>query len=159
MAFPTLYPTGRADLNDSRQRSVELRDYARHLMCYRDGRFGRHPRWRFFLFNILMRRKAGSAARYYLFQNSGLKDMRREKFGEALHADERLLPQIPLKAVLNLDRKEHCLVLTYVGCSRVTNLVGLMFESPFDFERFKPKDSFMAKDRELDMAYRSRQLI
>ena len=52
-----------------------------------------------------------------------------------------------LKAVLNLDRKEHCLGLTYVGCSRVTNLAGLMFESPFDFERFKPKESLMAKDR------------
>ena len=64
-----------------------------------------------------------------------------------------------LKAVLNLDRKEHCLGLTYVGCSRVTNFASLMFESPFDFERFKPKDSFMAKDRELDMAYRSKQLI
>ena len=64
-----------------------------------------------------------------------------------------------LKAVLNPDRKEHCLGLTYVGCSRVTSLAGLMFESPFDFECFKPKNSIMAKDRELDMAYRSKQLI
>jgi len=64
------------------------------MMCYRDGRFGRHPRWRFFVFNVLMRRKASSAARYYVSKNSGMKNMTREELGEALHADEQLLPQI-----------------------------------------------------------------
>jgi ATP-dependent DNA helicase PIF1 len=54
MAFPTLYPTGQADFNTSRVRKVALNDYIRHLLCYKDGRFGRHPRWRFFAFNILM---------------------------------------------------------------------------------------------------------
>jgi len=44
MAFPTLYLTGRADFNSSRERKVDLSDYARHLMCYYDGRFGRYPR-------------------------------------------------------------------------------------------------------------------
>jgi hypothetical protein len=44
MAFPTLYPTGRADFNASRSRKVDLDDYAQHLMCFHDGRFGRHPR-------------------------------------------------------------------------------------------------------------------
>ena len=54
MAFPTLYPTGKADFNASRLRKVGLNDYARHLMCFSDGRFGRHPRWRFLVFNMLM---------------------------------------------------------------------------------------------------------
>jgi hypothetical protein len=44
MAFPTLYPTGRADFNSARERKVDLNDYARHMMRYHDGRFGRHPR-------------------------------------------------------------------------------------------------------------------
>lgn len=44
MAFPTLYPTGRADFNAPRLRKVALADYARHLLCYHDQRFGRHPR-------------------------------------------------------------------------------------------------------------------
>ena len=52
MAFPTLYPTGRADFNAPRLRKVDLQDYVRHLMCSSDGRFGRHPRWRFLAFNI-----------------------------------------------------------------------------------------------------------
>ncbi|KIN05442.1 hypothetical protein OIDMADRAFT_51252 [Oidiodendron maius Zn] len=34
LAFPTLYPTGQADLNTPRLRNVPLKDYARHLLCY-----------------------------------------------------------------------------------------------------------------------------
>jgi ATP-dependent DNA helicase PIF1 len=55
MAFPTLYPTGQADFNAPRLRKVDLNDYAQHLMCFSDGRFRRHPRWRFLVFNMLMR--------------------------------------------------------------------------------------------------------
>ena len=94
MAFPTLYPTGRADFNTPRLRKVDLNDYARHLMCFHDGRFGQHPRWRFLIFNILMRRKANSSARFYVSKASGLKDMSRDELGDALLADEGLLPQI-----------------------------------------------------------------
>ena len=54
-AFPTLYPTGLADINTPRLRNVTLKDYARHLMCWHDGRFARHARWRFVVFNMIMR--------------------------------------------------------------------------------------------------------
>ena len=33
--------------------------------------------------------------------------------------------------------KDHCLGLSYVAVSRVETLGGLLFEEPFDFERFK----------------------
>ena len=94
MAFPTLYPTGQADFNTPRLRNVDLNDYAQHLMRFHDGRFGRHPRWRFFVFNILMRRKANSSARFYVSKASGLKDMTRDELTDALLADEGLLRQI-----------------------------------------------------------------
>jgi hypothetical protein len=94
MAFPTLYPTGQADFNTSRVRKVALNDYIRHLLCYKDGRFGRHPRWRFFAFNILMRRKASTAARFYVSKTSGLRDLNREELTNALLSDDTLLPQI-----------------------------------------------------------------
>ena len=94
MAFPTLYPTGRADFNMPRIWKVALNDYAQHLLCYRDGRFGRHPRWRFFVFNLLMRRKANTAARFYVSKASGLRDLDREELADALQTDESLLPQI-----------------------------------------------------------------
>jgi hypothetical protein len=94
MAFPTLYPTGRADFNAPRIRKVDLNDYARHLMCFSDGRFGRHPRWRFLVFNMLMRRRAGNSARFYVSKASALKDFTREELTEALLTDDTLLPQI-----------------------------------------------------------------
>ena len=94
MAFPTLYPTGKADFNAPRIRKVNLNDYAQHLIRYSDGRFGRHPRWRFLVFNILMRRKASAAARFYVSKSSGLKDLSREDLSAALLSDQSLLPQI-----------------------------------------------------------------
>ena len=94
MAFPTLYPTGRADFNMPRIWKVALNDYAQHLLCYRDGRFGRHPRWRFFVFNLLMRRKANMATWFYVSKASSLKDLDREELANALQADKSLLPQI-----------------------------------------------------------------
>ena len=94
MAFPTLYPTGKADYNTPRIRKVALNDYAQHLMRYKDGRFGQHPRWRFFIFNVMMRQRAASAARFYVSKSSGLKDLSREDLSEALEADESLLPHI-----------------------------------------------------------------
>jgi hypothetical protein len=92
IAFPTLYPTGRADFNAAWERKVDLNDYARHMMCYHDGRFGRHPRWRFLIFNLLMRRKASNLARFYVSKALGLKDLTCEELTEALQTDESLLP-------------------------------------------------------------------
>ena len=94
MAFPTLYPTSLADFNAPRMRKVALNDYARHLMCFHDGRFGQHPRWRFFVFNLLMRRRANSSARFYVSKASGFKDLTRDELTEALLTDDALLPQI-----------------------------------------------------------------
>jgi hypothetical protein len=72
MAFPTLYLTGKADFNACRLRKVDLTDYARHLLCFRDGRFGHHPRWKFLVFNLLMRTRARGSARFYVSKTSGL---------------------------------------------------------------------------------------
>jgi len=94
MAFPTLYPLGQADFNAPRQRAVTLKEYAYHLMRYSDGRFGRYPRWRFLVFNILMRRKSTNSARYYVSKASNMTNLTREELGEALNSDSNLLPQI-----------------------------------------------------------------
>jgi hypothetical protein len=92
MAFPTLYPTGRADFNAPRLREVPLNGYAQHLIRFKDSRFSRHPRWRFFIFNLLMRRQATVRARFYVSKASGLKDLTREELAEALLSDNTLLP-------------------------------------------------------------------
>jgi hypothetical protein len=63
-AFPTLFPAGKANFALPRSRSIKLPDYAKHLLKYKDGRFGRHPRFRYYLFNCIMRGQALSSARY-----------------------------------------------------------------------------------------------
>ena len=50
--------------------------------------------WRFFVFNLLIRRKANTAARFYVSKASGLKDLDREELADTLQADKSLLPQI-----------------------------------------------------------------
>ena len=94
MAFPTLYPTGRADYNAPRLRNVELDNYAQHLIRFHDGRFGRHPRWRYLAFNMIMRRKANRSARFFVSKASRLKEMNKEELTDALNADEGLLAHI-----------------------------------------------------------------
>ena len=54
-AFPTLFPTGAADFLGHRQVPVTIGNYFKHLMQYDDGRFSRHPRFRFFALDTEMR--------------------------------------------------------------------------------------------------------
>jgi hypothetical protein len=63
------------------------------------------------------------------------------------------------KVVLNLNQKEHCLGLSYITVSRVKTLAGLLFEIPFDFDRFVLVDSVVSRDRELDYTFRNIQLL
>jgi hypothetical protein len=100
LAFPTLYPTGQADLNTPRLRNVPLIDYARHLLCWHDQRFAGHARWRFFVFNMYMRQKARSTAQFYVSRTSNIKHLTREELTEALNTDASLLPQIVRQGAL-----------------------------------------------------------
>ena len=68
MAFPTLFPFGDADLRQPRRKTIKPVDYFQHLMQYRDGRFARHSRFRFFAMNSLMRWAAMSQGRIFLQQ-------------------------------------------------------------------------------------------
>ena len=63
------------------------------------------------------------------------------------------------QAVLNLNQREHCLGLSYVAVSRVKTLDSLLFEVPFDYERFTSRESAISQDRELDYTFRNRQLL
>ena len=94
MAFLTLYPTGQADFNAAWERKVDLNNYACHMMCYHDGRFGRHPCQRFLIFNLLICQKASNLACFYVSKALGLKDLNCEELTEALQTDKSLLPQI-----------------------------------------------------------------
>ncbi|KAM4062541.1 ATP-dependent DNA helicase PIF1 [Hirsutella rhossiliensis] len=45
LAFPTLYPDGKADFVEPRLRSITYQDYLGHAMRWHDGRFARHKTW------------------------------------------------------------------------------------------------------------------
>jgi len=49
------------------------------------------------------------------------------------------------KAVLNLNRREHCLGLSFAAVSRVKALNGVLFKRPFDFERFTGTNSTVSQ--------------
>lgn len=94
MSFPTLYPTGRADINSPRIRNVSLVEYVKHFLRYKDGRFGRHPRWRFLVFNIIMRQKARHAAGFYVLKTGDLQATDRDTLVDLLQSENSLLPQV-----------------------------------------------------------------
>ncbi|KAJ7914156.1 hypothetical protein B0H13DRAFT_1873230 [Mycena leptocephala] len=57
-AFPSLFPTGRADFTAVRETEVAMAEWAAHLMRYEDGRRAKHPRFRYWALNKIMRHEA-----------------------------------------------------------------------------------------------------
>ena len=68
-AFPTLFPTDAADFLAPRPLAVTIGNYLKHLMMYEDGRFARHPRFRYFALNSEMRWRAVQAGHIYFRQH------------------------------------------------------------------------------------------
>lgn len=85
-AFPTLYPRGEADFSTPRLRSVSFSNYAKHLMKFHDGRFARHPRWRYVVFNTLMRRQSSQRAGFFA-RKSDQGNLSREELRELFEGD------------------------------------------------------------------------
>ncbi|XP_044716015.1 ATP-dependent DNA helicase PIF1 [Hirsutella rhossiliensis] len=54
LAFPTLYPDGKADFVELRLRSITYQDYLGHAMRWHDGRFARHKTWPFVALNTML---------------------------------------------------------------------------------------------------------
>ena len=68
-AFPTLFPFGKADLNYPRQHKVSFNDYFKYLFLYRDQRFAKDQRFRFFAMNSMMRWTALNVGNVYIKKN------------------------------------------------------------------------------------------
>jgi hypothetical protein len=69
MAFPSLFPTGHAVHGQPQQKNIRIDQYALHLMRYHDNRFGSHPRFRYFLYNLIMRHHSQSSASMFVKQS------------------------------------------------------------------------------------------
>ena len=68
-AFPTLFPTGSADFRAPRLNAVTVGNFFKHLMMYKDRRFAKHPRFRYFALNTEMRWRALQTGRVYIHQH------------------------------------------------------------------------------------------
>ena len=64
-AFPTLFPTGRGGFDEPRQHEVSEKDWANYLLQLRGGRFARHPRFRYWALNTILRHDAKKASRWF----------------------------------------------------------------------------------------------
>ncbi|KAI8710625.1 ATP-dependent DNA helicase [Fusarium sp. LHS14.1] len=71
LAFPTLYPDGKADFVEPRRRSVTYQDYLAHAMRWQDGRFARHKTWPFVALNTLLRAQVRKRSNYSVKQHEG----------------------------------------------------------------------------------------
>eukprot|EP01018_Ginkgo_biloba_P038592 Gb_30228 [translate_table: standard] len=70
MAFPTLFPTGDAEWLQPRIRNVRLYEYARHFMRYYDHRFLKHPRFRYFVMNMIMCHRSQGTTAIFIKRNA-----------------------------------------------------------------------------------------
>lgn len=70
-AFPALFPTGNNDLLHPRGEYVTKLDYFQYLMRYHDGRFAKHPRFRFFVMNTILRHQALSSSNVFVKNITG----------------------------------------------------------------------------------------
>ena len=61
MTFPSLFSNGKCDLLEPWMRKVHLHEYVKHLIRYKDNRFGKHPRFRYCMLNMIMRHQAHSS--------------------------------------------------------------------------------------------------
>ena len=69
MAFPSLFPQGTAMFKQPHFKSIDLDEYALHLVRYHDNRFGSHPRFTYYLYNLIMRHRSQSIAAVYIKKN------------------------------------------------------------------------------------------
>ena len=65
MAFPNLFPNGDALPRQPHIKNIPLDGYALHLMRYHDNKFGRHPRFRYYLYNLIMRHRSQKIANFF----------------------------------------------------------------------------------------------
>ena len=101
MAYPALFPWGRpaevgpnaphpygADwLSDNRRIRMTPNEYFKHLLHYKDGRFGRHQVFRHEAYSSIMRSRTRAASKIYL-KRQGLDDMTREELAERVKAND-----------------------------------------------------------------------
>ena len=72
MAFPALFPNGSGDFHMNRPRTCSsMAEWADHLLWFEDGRFARHPYFKFIVHNMIMRKRALDNSTFVVDQHLG----------------------------------------------------------------------------------------
>lgn len=66
MAFPTLFPTRTAMINQPRIAKVDMQEYALHLMRFHNNHFGQHPSFHYYLYNLIMWHRSQAIASIFI---------------------------------------------------------------------------------------------
>ncbi|KAF5139524.1 hypothetical protein E5D57_003320 [Metarhizium anisopliae] len=100
LTFPCLFPDGRADFVEPRLWSIDYKDYIEHAMRWHDGRFARHPTFRFVAFNTLMRSQARARSKFFVKQHDGSHEpLTREQLVQALEHSEDPEAQVLINSI------------------------------------------------------------
>ena len=95
MDFPTLFPTGGAMLTQPCIHQVEVHKYALHLIHFHDNRFGKHPPFWYYIYNVIICHQSNATTSIFVKINledtlpptilelvNQLQDMPNDKIGE-----------------------------------------------------------------------------
>ncbi|KAK8913490.1 hypothetical protein VCV18_011496 [Metarhizium anisopliae] len=100
LAFPTLYPEGKADFTEPRLRSITYQDYLAHAMRWQDGRFARHKTWPFVALNTLLRAQVRKRSNYFVRQQEGRRRaLTRAELEEAMAKPDEPEAQAPIQSI------------------------------------------------------------
>jgi ATP-dependent DNA helicase PIF1 len=94
MAFPTLFSWGTADFKSRRTHTARLKQWDQYLLKWHDGRFARHPRFRYMLFDMLNRQRSSAQARYVVNNVKDLNRLSFEEIEDRLNSDTGLLNEV-----------------------------------------------------------------
>ncbi|KAE8751243.1 hypothetical protein FOCC_FOCC002071 [Frankliniella occidentalis] len=94
LAFPHLFPYGKADFSMGRKHKISLQDYIRHLMLYSDSRFAQDERFRYFIMNCEMRWTALNIGNIYVKKNSFFSKMTIVQLKDFLKKNPSLVNQV-----------------------------------------------------------------
>jgi ATP-dependent DNA helicase PIF1 len=88
LSFPGLFPFGLAKFTTPRIRGIKYPLFVRHLFLYKDGQFQRHPRFRYVIFNTIMREQVNTKASFFVNKiNPQQKDLSLDNLRQAFEDD------------------------------------------------------------------------
>jgi hypothetical protein len=91
LGFPVAFSRGQAVFVSLRLRDVDYKKYVRHLLFHRSARFAQHPRFRYVVFNTVMRIQVNTKAGFFV---------------QKMHAEHKDLTVEDLRAAFDDDTEE-----------------------------------------------------